>query len=734
MGSIVLDEIKVRNNVIPNLSRTKNIMQDAYSTCTSLRNSLPSSFSSRSMVSSIATKIASSERKVTDAYNNINFKMDYVKRIESKTESKVSSLASTASKIGTSLGMITGAAIGSAGGVVGTAVGAATGAVVGKATGEIVGKIVETGAKVVKNVVSGVKNVVVGVFNFFKDTGSKIAKGVKSIWEKAAGKVKEIASKTKEVVSSTFNKIKDTGAKVVKGVTSTVKKVVTTTKDLAVKAGTSIAKGAKSVWNFISSTAKKVGNTVKDVTTKAVKAVKNTGAKIVNGVKGFFSDVDDWFKKAGASVKKFFTSVIEKIENATKKLIDGVFNYLKDLVEHPLKTLGKTLASVVNFGVSLVEGVFSFAEAIVDTAVIVVGGAVSIFTAAFDIGYGLAGGGWDFKATKGMWSKGLVPFIATDWTSKGFEAFPPFKFLNKHSYDLFKRDGTIYAIGKGVGYYTGMIAATILTCGAASGAVGASSVSGAAATKVVGNITLKTVAQAGMGAAGSFGKNTQKNFSAAQEVAKAENRELSGMEILGSIGKAGGTALIDGGIYFAAGAVGDNIKAYQALEMAGVQANPTRFGAWASDNVKNIDTAIKASKAYISEGYNCLINGEEFDWTSANLDALSIITAESAARWLSNKFYKPPSDSKIEVKPKVEVKTEAVKAEGAASALSQFETVSGENVAEKVAEEVAEEVAKNYAGMVKETVVYTAQNAFSKAEEKLVKEVASTGFESAFAQ
>ena len=44
MGAIVLDASKVNSYVLPNLVKSKNTMQDAYSTSQSLRNSLPSSF------------------------------------------------------------------------------------------------------------------------------------------------------------------------------------------------------------------------------------------------------------------------------------------------------------------------------------------------------------------------------------------------------------------------------------------------------------------------------------------------------------------------------------------------------------------------------------------------------------------------------------------------------------------------------------------------------------------
>ena len=653
MGSIVLDEIKVKNNVIPNLSRTKTIMQDAYSTCNTLKNSLPSSFSSRSMVSSIATKIASSEKKVTDVYNNLNYKMDYVKRIESKTESKVSSLASTASKIGTSLGMITGAVVGSAGGVVGTAVGAATGAVVGKATGEVVGKIVETGAKVAKTVVSGVKNVVVGVFNFFKDTGAKIAEGVKSIWEKAAGKVKEIATKTTEVVKTTFNKIKDTGAKVVKGVTSTVKKVVTTTKDLAVKAGTSIVKGAKSVWNFISSTAKKVGNTVKDVTTKTIKAVKNTGAKIVNGVtstcKKLWNGAVDLGKSFINGCKNVFKSVKTWVDD---KFLPGVKELAKkigDAVVTGLKWTGNKLlkigASVVNTAVSIVEGVVGFAESLVDVVILAGGVVLSVPTFLSDLIEGAIEGNLSFSATKTLWTKGIMPAVGFDATNKMFDALyntKVMKAIDDKAAKPFKRGGIAYEIGEGVGYVTGIILMTLATAGigtAATTTANAASATTQATTAVTTQVAKKGVLKfmtnkvatstlyAGLA---KTGESTQGNYNSLTEEEKNDFGKIMGVL---------GTGVLDGAVESAtwyltysggAAALKGSDKKLLA-KLGAVFDGP--------DKIKIPAKALlQAGKAYVKEGNTVLIDGD-FDGKKAFESALvnasvSVLYDTTASKWV----------------------------------------------------------------------------------------------------
>lgn len=66
MGAIVLDTSKVNSYVLPNLNKSKNTMQEAYSTGQSLRNTIPRSFSYRSTVNDIVNQIYNIKREIGD--------------------------------------------------------------------------------------------------------------------------------------------------------------------------------------------------------------------------------------------------------------------------------------------------------------------------------------------------------------------------------------------------------------------------------------------------------------------------------------------------------------------------------------------------------------------------------------------------------------------------------------------------------------------------------------------
>lgn len=199
MGAIVLDTSKINSYVLPSLSKTKNTMQDAYSTSVNLRNTLPSSFNYRSTVNEISNQIYNIKREISDIDTMISKKVESAKSIESKQSSRLSGISNAASKIGSVVGTVAGAKIGMATGGV---VGATVGAVVGNKVGSAVGKgLVNTGAKVVngatkvaKGIATGIKNfgkaiwdgckvVAKGVASFVKNAVSGLAKAAKAVWQ-----------------------------------------------------------------------------------------------------------------------------------------------------------------------------------------------------------------------------------------------------------------------------------------------------------------------------------------------------------------------------------------------------------------------------------------------------------------------------------------------------------------------------------------------------------------------
>lgn len=116
---------------------------------------------------------------------------------------------------------------------------------------------------------------------------------------------------------------------------------------------------------------------------------------------------------------------------------------------------------------SIYEGVYSFAESIVDAGAIVGTGVVSIGTGLYDAGqaiYGLATGNEWESVTKNMWN-GTKGYVALNVSSMIFEQEE-----GDHLYDTLgeKAYNIIHSIGKGLGKTAAVIGSTILTFGTAA--------------------------------------------------------------------------------------------------------------------------------------------------------------------------------------------------------------------------------------------------------------------------
>ncbi len=254
MGSLVLDVSKVNSYVLPNLVKSKNILQNAYSTSNTLRNSLPSSFKYRSYVSDIVNQIYNIRREIVDVESMISKKIERAKNIERTRENKAVSISRMASQIGGFVGTVGGAVIGaSRGGIVG----ATTGAVVGNKVGKT---IIDTGAKVTKSVISGVKNLGTSIIDGFKWIGTKAVSGVNS----AVNWIEEKATSAYDWVADKFNKAVDWG-----------KKAMDATGAFFSKVGSTIWDGLKSAWNWVTDG----------------ENWKRLGASIANGVIAFVKGV-----------------------------------------------------------------------------------------------------------------------------------------------------------------------------------------------------------------------------------------------------------------------------------------------------------------------------------------------------------------------------------------------------------------------------------------------------------
>ncbi len=244
MGAIILDASKVNSYVLPNLTKSKNIILSACSINNALRNSLPNSFSYKNYISNIATQLYNIQKEIGNINQIITKKIEKAKSIESSGQNRTAAISRIASSIGAISGTVGGAMIGSTSGVAGAVIGATIGNKVGKTIGN-------TGAKIVGKTVSGIKKIGSSIVNGFKWIGSKVTKTYKSATSWISDKAKKVSNWVVEKFESakkwTCKALKDTGA--------------------------FISKTAKSVWSWIKNAGKTIG-----------KHLKKIGASIANGV------------------------------------------------------------------------------------------------------------------------------------------------------------------------------------------------------------------------------------------------------------------------------------------------------------------------------------------------------------------------------------------------------------------------------------------------------------------
>lgn len=253
MGAIVLDAINVNSYVLPNLIKSKNTMQDAYSTSVSFKNSLPSSFRYRSLSNDIVNQLYNIKMEIGDINSIISKKIDRAKNIESKSDNRASKISSMVSKIGAVSGTIGGSVIGASSGI--------TCAVVGGVVRNKESKTInDTGAKTASKVVSGVQKIGTSILDGFKFIGSKISNGFST----ATKWVSEKAKIATDWVKDKFNKAVDFG-----------KKVMDETGAFFSKTGSTIWNGLKSAWNWVTD----------------IESWKKLGASISNGVISFVKGI-----------------------------------------------------------------------------------------------------------------------------------------------------------------------------------------------------------------------------------------------------------------------------------------------------------------------------------------------------------------------------------------------------------------------------------------------------------
>lgn len=300
MGTIVLDAKKVNSYVLPSLDKSKNTIQDAYSTSVNFRNSLPSSFRYRGLVSDIANQIYKIKKEINDVNSLISKKIDDSKKIESKSDNRANKISSMASKIGSLSGTIGGAVVGGAtAGVVGATIGGVVGNKVGKT-------ITNTGANIASKVVSGVKNLGTSIINGFKWVGSKIT----STYKSATSWINDKVNKVSNWVSEKFESVKDWTSKALKDT------------------GAWIAKTASVVWPYVKDVASTVWTHIKKIAASFV----NSTISLVKGVVRLVEAIGDLAVILGAGIGTIGTAIYDIASGivtgnwnwgATKGLWDG---------------------------------------------------------------------------------------------------------------------------------------------------------------------------------------------------------------------------------------------------------------------------------------------------------------------------------------------------------------------------------------------------------------------------
>ena len=215
-----------------------------------------------------------------------------------------------------------------------------------------------------------------------------IGKGLVATTGAAITTSKIVSDAAKDIKNNDTNK---TGAK------ETSKGFLSGLKSL----GGKLVEGIKNVGAKVVNGVKSVGTAIKSTITTAAKKVESAADWVGDKIKGAV----DWGKKALEKTGAFVSNVGKTIWSGAKNLFNKVVDFGK-----------KVGASIANAAISLVKGLVSLVEAIGDLAVLVVSGVGTIGTGIYDIGYGIATGNWDFKATKGLWD-GTKSVVSYEWTN-----------------------------------------------------------------------------------------------------------------------------------------------------------------------------------------------------------------------------------------------------------------------------------------------------------------------------
>ena len=213
-----------------------------------------------------------------------------------------------------------------------------------------------------------------------------------------------------------------------------------------------------------------IGGLSSDSFSSAIDECKNTVSELVKTIRQQQIMILA-YSNDGDEIKSFLASLSRKDFNSLD--FEPLKKYLTVDVQAG-KILSSTGATIATFGVSLVEGVLDFAETAADLIVMAGTGVASIFTGLYDFFTGS-------DITKKMW-EGTKTWVSDKKVENIFNSFYANTSVGRWMKDNAYGYDTVRSVGKGVGYTAGVVAVTVLTCGAGGAAVGATTTATAAAS------------------------------------------------------------------------------------------------------------------------------------------------------------------------------------------------------------------------------------------------------------
>ena len=256
---------------------------------------------------------------------------------------------------------------------------------------------------------------------------------------------------------------------------------------------------AENVSNWIENAATIVGNTIK--------SVKATAAVAVTSV------VEQGAELLGIDATQAFDNFYENTKVGQNLVNNAYASYDEIRSGKVLESVGATVATAA---ISVIEGIGTLAEAIVDTATIAVTGYRCISDPTIllkDINAYLKTGDASFSNTKEFF-KPTMSFVSEKWVTGCLDLFyentDAGNWIKENSYGF----DTVRSVGTGVGYVIGVVALTILTCGVfgvaagGAGAAGAAGATGVATASTASTMSFQTMMGLVAGYAG-FGKGAE---------------------------------------------------------------------------------------------------------------------------------------------------------------------------------------------------------------------------------